>query len=66
MYIEWENLGVVVEMVAVQLYFSGFPLLNTGTLSCFVCFLKFFLLFTSFFFCAVVCRVYLTLNKIIY
>ena len=47
-------------------FFSGFLLLNTGTLIFFVSCLNFFLLFTSFFFCAAVCRVYLTLNKITY
>ena len=43
--------------------FSGFPLLNTGTLSFFVCCRNFFLLFTSFFFLCSCVSVYLTLTK---
>ena len=59
-----------------SIYFSGFPLLNTGTLSFFVCCLNFFLFYLRVFiiiifiiiiiFRVAVCRVYLILIKIIY
>ena len=45
--------SLLIDKYLLQIYhqyiFSGFPLPNTGTLSYFVCCLKFFLLFTSFF-----------------
>ena len=67
--IVWRNFSGV-DLLLLQIYhqyiFSGFPLLNTGTLSFFVCCLNFCFYLRGFFFCVAVCRVYLTLNKIIY